>query len=158
MQNHPTTASHTPAVRRALADIEAAKLVVDHAVGECLDAIGDLIRVSGDPDAVFAWVLDTLGREHLKQFAARHRITVHQSRAVDEEHLDKTVVIRTAGGGAMAIVPPGQPPSTTLLQLREEISERESDAQRASDFQASVAAGHVEDMDAWHARTSKASR
>lgn len=158
MQNHPTTASHTPAVRRAIADIETAKLLVDHAVGECLDAIGDLITLSGQPDAVYAWVLDTLGREHLKHFAARHGITVHQSRAVDEEHLDKTVVIWTAGGGAMAIVPPGQPPSTTLLQLREEIAERDADAQRAVDFQASVAAGHVEGVDAWHARTSQAGR
>lgn len=158
MQNHPTTASHTPAVRRAIADIEAAKLLVDKAVGECLDAIGDLITLSGEPDAIYAWAIDTLGREHLKQFAARHSITVHQSRAVDEEHLDKTVVIRTAGGGAMAIVPPGQSPSTTLLQLREEIAERDADAQRALDFQASVAAGHVEDVEAWHARTSKAPR
>ncbi|MFM9594002.1 hypothetical protein ACKI1O_32020 [Streptomyces scabiei] len=158
MQNHPTTASHTPAVRRAIADIEAAKLLVDHAVGECLDAIGDLVMISGEPDAVFAWVLDTLGREHLAQFAAQHQITVHHSRAVDEEHLDKTVVIRTAGGGAMAIVPTGQPPSTTLLQLREEIAERDADAQRAADFQASVAAGHVEGVDAWHTRTSTAAR
>ncbi|WP_327724342.1 hypothetical protein [Streptomyces europaeiscabiei] len=158
MQNHPTPESHAPAVRRALAEIEAAKLVVDHAVGECLDAIGDLIRVSGEPDAVYAWVLDTLGREHLAQFAARRRITVHQSRAVDEEHLDKTAVIWTADGGAMAIVPPGQPPATTLLQLREEIAEREADEQRALDFQASVAAGHIEGVEAWHARTSKAPR
>jgi hypothetical protein len=150
--------STTPATRRALAHIEAAKLVVDQAVGECLDAIGDLIRISGEPDAVFAWVLDTFGREHLAQFAARRRITVHQSRAVDEEHLDKTVVIWAADGGAMAIVPPGQPPSTTLLQLREEIAERDADAQRALDFQASVAAGHVEDVEAWHARTSQAGR
>jgi hypothetical protein len=150
--------STTPATRRALAHIEASKLVVDQAVGECLDAIGDLIRISGEPDAVFAWVLDTFGREHLAQFAARHRITVHQSRAVDEEHLDKTVVIWAADGRAMAIVPPRQPPSTTLLQLREEIAERDADAQRALDFQASVAAGHVEDVEAWHARTSQARR
>jgi hypothetical protein len=158
MQNHPTTASCPLAVRRAIADIEAAKLLVDPAVGECLDAIGDLVRLSGEPDAIYAWVLDTLGREHLAQYAARHRITVHQSRAVDEEHLDKTVVIWAADGAAMAIVPPGQPPSTTLLQLREEIAERHAEAQRCLDFQASVAAGHVEDVETWHARTSQAGR
>lgn len=157
MTQPPTASepSNTPAVCRALADIEAAKLVVDQAVGECLDAIGDLIRVSGDPDAVFAWVLDTLGREHLRQFAAKRRIRVHESRAVDEDLLAKTVVIWAADGDGLAIVPPGQPPATTIVQLREEIASRDEDVQRALDFQASVAAGHVEDIEAWHARTSR---
>lgn len=150
--------SAIPAVRRTLADIEAAKLVVDQAVGECLDAIGDLIRISGNPDAVFAWVLDTLGREHLTQFAAKHRIKVHQSRAVDKDLLDKTVIIWTVDGEGLAIVPPGQPPTTTVVQLREEIAQRHADVQQALAFQASVAAGHVEDVDAWHARISQAGR
>lgn len=159
MSELPTAAapSTKPVVARALAHIEAAKLA-DPDIVECLDAIGDLIRISGNPKGVFAWVLDTLGREHLKQFAARHRVTLHESRAVDEEHLDKTVIIWAADGKGLAIVPPSQPPATTLVQLREEIAEREADEQRALDFQASVAAGHVEDVEAWHARTSEAAR
>jgi hypothetical protein len=140
----PTT---TPAVALALADIEAATLIAGQDVRDCLDAVGDIIRIVGRPDAVFAWVIDTLGREHLNQFAARHRIKLHESRAVDEERLAKTVIIWT-----------GQRPATTLLQLREEIEQRAEEAQRALDFQASVEAGHTEGVDAWHARTSKAAR
>jgi hypothetical protein len=146
--------STTPEVALALANIEAAKLV-DPDIAECLDAIGDLIRITGKPEAIYAWVAETLGREHLKQYAARHRITVHESRAVDTERLAKTVIIWAADGAGMALIPTGQAPAITLLQLREEIAQREEDAQRALDFQASIAAGHVEDVDTWHARTTR---
>ncbi|MFE1926499.1 hypothetical protein ACFW91_28560 [Streptomyces asoensis] len=143
-------------VTRALADIEGAKLFAGEDVGECLDAIGELIRITATPDVVFAWVVEALGRENLKAFAAQHRITLHWSRATDEEQLPRTAVVWTADGTGMAIAPARQRPATTLLQLREEIAQREQDQQRARDFQASVAAGHVEDLDAWHARTTQA--
>ncbi|CAM5718667.1 hypothetical protein SALBM135S_02771 [Streptomyces alboniger] len=58
----------------------------------------------------------------------------------------------------MAIVPEGQDPALSLLQLREEIAQRAEDQRQSAVFQASVAAGHVESIDAWHARTAKASR
>lgn len=54
-----TTATHTPAVQRALANIEDAKKNVDTGVAKCLDAIADLIVSTGDPDGVFNWVLST---------------------------------------------------------------------------------------------------
>lgn len=146
--------STTPEVAGALANIEAAKLA-DPSIADCLDAIGDLIRITGKPDLIYAWVIGTLGREHLAQFAARHRIKLHQSRAVAEEQLARTVIIWAADGEGMAIIPTGQPPATTLLQLREEIARREEETRLAVSFQASVAAGHVESVDAWHDRTGR---
>jgi hypothetical protein len=154
MPELPTAAMPSPSVARALAKIEAAQMLAADDVAECLDAIADIISITGQPDAVFAWVLDSLGREHLNQFAAQNHIKLHESRAVDEEHLAKTVIIWTVDGEGMAITPPGQRPAATLLQLREEIAQRAEEEQRGRDFQASVTAGHVESVDAWHARTS----
>jgi hypothetical protein len=92
----------------------------------------------------------------LADFADQHGLTVRESRAVDEDLLNRTVVLWTAEGKGLALVPTGQAPATTLLRLREEVVQRAEDMQRAIDFQASVKAGHVEDVEAWHARTSKA--
>ncbi|MFD6432852.1 hypothetical protein [Streptomyces venezuelae] len=160
MAELPTAATPptTPEVARALAAIEASKLLAEPDVAECLDAIGDLIRITGTPEAIYDWVTHFLGRETLRQFAAQHRITLHESRATEEEQLPAAAVIWTASGDGMAIFPQGQRPAATLLQLREEVARREEEMTRAADFQASVAAGHVEDIDAWHARTSKAAR
>lgn len=130
----------TPAGRQALASIEAAKLITSRDVQECLDAIGDLIRITGQPAAVFEWVLHTLGREELRVLAAQHRITLHESRASNEDQLPRAIVIWTADGRGMAIVPGGQRPMDTVLQLREEIAQRQEEAQRAVVFQATVAA------------------
>jgi hypothetical protein len=47
-------------VTRALAALAAAKRNVDTDTAECLDAIGNLIKAEGDPDAVFAWLIPTL--------------------------------------------------------------------------------------------------
>lgn len=146
-----------PEVARALADIEAAKLAVGQDVAECLDAVGDLIRITGTPKTL-DWVMDFLGREHLRVFAAQNGLTVHESRALDEDLLNRTAVLWMADGKGLALVPTGQAPATTLLRLREEVAQRAEDVQRAIDFQASAAAGHVEDVDAWYARTSKAAR
>lgn len=153
-----TAPSTTPEVARALAAIEASKLLAEGDLVECLDAIGDLIRITSAPALIFEWVVHFLGRETLRQFAAQHHVTLHESRATDEEQLPRAVIIWTAGGDGMAIVPQGQHPATALLQLREEVAEREQEVQRARDFQASVADGHLEAVDTWHARTSKAAR
>jgi hypothetical protein len=63
----------------------------------------------------------------------------------------RAVIVWTADGEGLAILPPKQDPAASLLQLREEIARRQEDAQRAADFQATVKAGHVEDVDTWHA-------
>jgi hypothetical protein len=131
----------------ALASIEAATLTASRDVRECLDAIGDLIRITGQPERVFDWVLYTLGREELRVLAAQHRITLHESRATDEDQLPRAVIIWTADGGGLAIIPAGQRPADTVMQLREEIAQRQEDVQRAATFQASAAA-----------RTSRAER
>lgn len=159
MTELPTDAapSTTPDVARMLADIEAAKLLVSEDVAECLGAVGDLVRITGTPKTL-DWVVNLLGREELRVFVVQHGLTVHESRAVDEDLLNQTTVLWTADGNGLALVPTGQAPAATLLRLREEVALRAEDAQRALDFQASVAAGHVEDLDTWHARTSKAAR
>ncbi|MEU0219070.1 hypothetical protein ABZ281_30020 [Streptomyces sp. NPDC006265] len=158
MSELPTAPKPPTTPQVALASIEAAKLTAGQDVIDCLDAIGDLVRITGKPDAVFAWVLYTLGREELHVLAAQHRITLHESRAADEEQMPRAVIIWTADGAGMAIIPAGQRPATTVLQLREEIAQRQGDAQRAVDFQASVAAGHVEDVETWSSRTTQAGR
>jgi hypothetical protein len=150
------TATTTPEAARALAGIEAAKLLADKDVTECLDAIGELIRITGAPDTIFTWVRLLFGRENLRQYAAQQRIKLHESRAGEEDQLDRTIIIWTVGGEGLAIVPAGQDPATSLLQLREEIAQRAEEQQRAVDFQASAAAGHIEDVDTWHARTNQA--
>ncbi|MDQ1037234.1 hypothetical protein QFZ75_003650 [Streptomyces sp. V3I8] len=160
MAELPTAAapSTKPEVARALAAIEASTLLAEADVAECLTAIGDLIRITGAPETIFDWVLHVLGRESLRQFAAQHHITLHESRATDEEQLPRAAVIWTAGGDGMAIIPQGQRPTTALLQLREEVALRAEELQRAADFQASLRDGHVETVGAWHARTSTAGR
>jgi hypothetical protein len=158
MAELPTAAtpSITPEVARALAAIEASKLLAEPDVAECLDAIGELIRITGAPDTIYAWVSAFLARESLRQVAAQHHITLHESRATAEEQLPKAAVIWTAEGAGMAIVPQGQHPTTTLLQLREEIARRAEELRLARDFQESMAAGHTETLDAWDARVSGA--
>ena len=59
---------------------------------------------------------------------------------------------------AFAILPHGQHPAVSIEQLRAAIAERQREQQLAVDFQASVAAGHVEGLDEWYDRTSRAWR
>lgn len=148
------TPSTTPEVANALAAIEASKLLAEPAVAECLDAVADLIRITGAPDCTFDLVQRFLAGETLRQYAALQCIQLHESRATDEEQYPRVFVIWTATGEAMAIIPGGQHPSTSLLQLREEVARRAEEKQLAASFQASAAAGHVESVNAWHARTS----
>jgi hypothetical protein len=152
------TTTTTPEAARALAAIEAAKLLADRDVTECLDAIGDLIRITGAPDVVFTWVRRLFARENLRQYAAQQRIKLHESRASDEEQVPRAVIVWVADGEGLAILPANQDPATSLLQLRGEIARREEDGQRAADFQASIKAGHVEDVDTWHARANQAAK
>lgn len=155
MTELPTAAEPptTPEVALALRNIEAATLA-DPEIAECLGAIGDLIRITGKPDAVFDWVANTLGREHLRAFGERNGITLHVSRACAEEQPPRTFVIWSFDGRGLAVIPGGQSPADTILQLREELAERDEDLQRITDFQASVTAGHVEGVDEWFDRTN----
>ncbi|MEW2424870.1 hypothetical protein AB0911_30520 [Streptomyces nigra] len=157
MPELPTVAATTatPEVARALAGIEAAKLLADQDVTECLEAIADLIRITGAPETIYTWVRHLFGRENLRQYAAQQHLKLHQSRAADDEQ-SRAVIIWTADGDDLAIVPAGQDPTTSLLQLREEVARHAEETQRASDFQASLAAGLVEDVDVWCARTTQA--
>jgi hypothetical protein len=141
MSELPTAPTPPTTPEAALASIEAAKLTAGEDVNDCLDAIGDLIRITGQPAAVFEWVLYTLGREELRVLAAQHQITLHVSRAADEDQMLRTFVIWTADGRGMAIIPAGQRPAATVLQLREEIALRQEETQRAAAFQASVTDG-----------------
>ncbi|MFE9432189.1 hypothetical protein [Streptomyces sp. NPDC006640] len=50
-------------VRRALADIDAAKQDATSDVAECLDVVADLITRNGDPDAVLGHLLDLIATE-----------------------------------------------------------------------------------------------
>lgn len=148
------TPSTTPEVANALAAIEASKLLAEPAVAECLDAVGDLIRITGAPDRTFDLVQRFLAGETLRQYAALQCIQLHESRAMDEEQPPRVFVIWPVEGNPMAIIPGSQHPSVSLLQLREEVARRAEEKQLAASFQASVTAGHVESVNAWHARTS----
>lgn len=134
-----------PSIRAARA-IAAAQLAVeatDPALAECLGAIGGLIERTGDPVRVIDWVLSAVSREDLQLLAVQQGITLHESNA-DEQPVT-TFVIWTATGG-MAIVPHDQHPTDTLVQLRAAIAERQEEELLSAAFQASVAAGHVEDL------------
>ncbi|MEW2161413.1 hypothetical protein AB0912_00150 [Streptomyces sp. NPDC007084] len=152
------TPSTTPEAARALAAIEASKLLAEPDVAECLDAIGELIRITGAPESIFDWVQHLLAGETLRQYAALQHIRLHVSRAGAEDQPSKTFVIWAANGDAMAIVPEGQHPAVSLLQMREDVARRAEEKQLAASFQASATAGHVETVDAWHARTSSVAR
>jgi hypothetical protein len=96
------------------------------------------------------------GAEALAAFAAQHSITVHVTRAADDEQPAAALVIWRHDGTAMALVPQQQSPSDTLAQLRAELAERDEEERLARDFQDSVARGHVEDVATWYARVTKA--
>lgn len=156
-----TTATPNAKVTRALADIEAAKREVDADVAACLDAVADLIRQTSDPDAVFGRVLDGFAREELRVLTAAHgvRLVESSAEAVESGALPETRVFWEFNGSALAVVPRGQRPADTLAQLRAAIAERAAEQQLGESFQASVAAGDVEDLDSWHARvTAEAAR
>ncbi|MFC8002948.1 hypothetical protein ACFUCH_03770 [Streptomyces olivaceus] len=100
----------------------------------------------------------TTGAEDIAAFAAQHSITVHVTRVADDDQPATTLVIWRHDGTALAVVPEQQSPSDTLAQLRTEVAERQEEQRLSASFQASVAAGHVEDVDAWFARTNRAGR
>ncbi|MET9734321.1 hypothetical protein ABZZ79_27885 [Streptomyces sp. NPDC006458] len=145
-------------VAQALAAIEAAKQDSEPCVATCLDTIADLIKRSGDPDAVFDRLMVGFAREELRALASAHGIRLAEStvEAVASGHLTETLVIWEWNERALAVIPRGQRPADTLAQLRAAIAERDEEARLSSAFQASVAAGYVEDVETWHARTGKA--
>lgn len=155
MQELPTSANADDAkVARALAAVEAAKQGAEPAVIECLNSIADMIKSYGDPDVVFDRVLDSLRREALRALAAVNGLSLYESSQSSVD--DGTVDAVTVFWPAFAIVPRGQAPSVSLAQLRKAIAERELEQHLADSFQASVAAGHTEDIETWHDRTSRA--
>lgn len=121
-----------------LADIEAARLLSGPDLGGCLEALADLVRITGHPAAALAWAMDWLGRENLRQLARHHRITLHETRADPDDQPSSVTVIWTTGGTGLAIIPAGQMVTTTLLQLRERIAERDEAAMEGRRFQSAA--------------------
>jgi len=162
MTELPTTATPptTAEVTRALADIEAVTQGAEPAVVECLTAIADLIRQTGDPASVFDSVLSAFAREEIRVLAAAHsvRLYVTTTEPVTSSYRDEVFVVWQADGTGIAAIPRGQKPRDALDQLRGFIRARQEEERLAADFQASVAAGHVESLDAWHARVAQASK
>jgi hypothetical protein len=151
----PTT---TPEVARALADIEAVKDGAEPAVVECLTAIADLVQQTGDPVSVFDSVLDAFAREEIRVLAAAHSVRLYATTTdpVTSAYSADTFVVWQADGTGIAAIPRGQKPTEALAQLRGFIHDRQEQTRLAADFQASVAAGHVEDVETWYARTAQA--
>lgn len=154
MQQLPTAASESPEVSRALASIDAAKQDSDPEVARCLDAVADLIRQSGAPDTIFERVIQGLASEELRALAASHGLQLFLSTeaSVDEGTVTDVVLFWPN----FAILPHGQTARASLDQLRAAIAGRLTEDQLAADFQASVAAGHTETVEAWYARTTRA--
>lgn len=157
----PDSAAHaadmtSPKVTRALADIEAAKSEVDPLVALCLDAVADLVRETGDPDAVFDSILARIACEDVERLAAAHGLRL--CRSTEESVDDGTVTEVVLCWPTFAILPHGQEPRTSRDQLRAAIAERLEEERLGAAFQASVAAGPTEDVDTWHARTAQAAR
>lgn len=162
MTELPTAAapSTTPEVARALADIEAVKDGAELAVVECLTAIADLIRQTGDPGTVFDSVLDAFAREEIRVLAAAYGVRLYATTAepVTTGYRNETFVVWQADGTGIAAIPRDQQPRVALDQLRGFIRARQEESRLAADFQASVAAGYVESLDAWHTRTARAAK
>ena len=153
----PTT---TPEVARALADIEAVKEGAEPAVVECLAAIADLVQQTGDPASVFDSVLDAFAREEIRVLAAAHSVRLYATTTepITPGYRAETFVVWQADGTGIAAIPRGQSPRDALTQLRDLIGAREEEQRLAADFQASVAAGYVESLDAWHAHVAQAAK
>lgn len=154
----PDSAAHaagmtSPKVTRALADIEAAKSEVDPLVALCLDAVADLVRETGDPDAVFDSVQKALAREDVEELAAAHGLRL--CRSTEESVADGTVTEVVLCWPTFAILPHGQEPRTSRDQLRAAIAERLEEKRLGASFQASVAAGHTGSVEDWHARAAR---
>ncbi|MET8693598.1 hypothetical protein ABZV65_13765 [Streptomyces bauhiniae] len=127
-----------------LADIEAARLLAGPDLGECLEPLADIVRITNRPSAVLAWATDWLGRETLHQLARHHRITLHETRADTNDQPSTVTVIWTTGGTGLAIIPAGQVVSSTLLQLRERIADRAEAIQEGRRWQAAAQRGASE--------------
>ncbi|MFD4786563.1 hypothetical protein ACFWN1_05675 [Streptomyces sp. NPDC058459] len=124
-----------------LADIEAARLLSGPDLGECLEALANIVRTTSHPAAVLAWAMDMFGRETLRHLARQYRITLHETRAEPDDQPSSVTVIWVTGGAGIAIIPAGQKVTTTLLQLREHITERDEAIQGERRWQAAAQGG-----------------
>ena len=99
----------TPEVARALADIEAVTAGAEPAVIDCLTAIADLIRQTGDPASVFDSVLNAFAREEIRVLAAAHRVRLHwtTTEPVTSGYRADTFVVWQADGTGLAAIPRG---------------------------------------------------
>ena len=133
-------------VTRALASIERAKRGTCPEVARALDSVADLIRASGDPDAVYDRVIERLAQEDLTQLAAAHKLRLLRSsvESVAEGAISHVVLFPD-----FAVLPHGQKARDSLSELRSAIAERLAEQRLAADFQASVAAGHTESVEDW---------
>ncbi|WP_431997756.1 hypothetical protein [Streptomyces fungicidicus] len=145
----PRTQPPSPAVVRALADIETATQDAEPAVAEVLGLVAELIVQHGDPAPVFDRVINALAREEIKALSSSHCLTLHTTRAAAQA--TELHVIWTATGG-LAIVPRSLSPRVVLEQLRAAIAELEEEERLTAGFQASVASGYVEAVEDWAAR------
>lgn len=134
----------TQCTARVLAALNATQPGAAQDVAECLGTIADLVAQTSDPSAVLDRVRLVLAREDLEQVAADHHVTLHETRAPAAEQLADTVVIWTARGGGLAVIPYGQHPADTLAQVRAALAERAEERRLTAEFQAAVAAGASE--------------
>ncbi|MFE9920436.1 hypothetical protein ACFYQA_02280 [Streptomyces sp. NPDC005774] len=146
----PRTPSPSAAVMRAITSIELAKQDAEPPVAEFLDYVGQLIAQRGDPTAVLDSVSDALAREEIRALGNSYCLTLHTTRAADQP--TELHVVWNATGG-LVIVPQALGPRLVLTKLRAAIAELEEEERLSADFQASVAAGYVEDVDTWFSRT-----
>ncbi|GAA5033003.1 hypothetical protein [Streptomyces siamensis] len=162
MEHTPTAAgnatSHSPGVAEALARLDAVRADdANPAYRRMVDAIAELIIKTGNPAMVFERVLEGLAAQDVTETAARHGLLLHRAdqAATEDGTFAELAVFWPAH---LAVLPHGQPATVTLVQLRAAVAEHEQSERLAADFQASVAAGHVEDLNTWHARTTQAAK
>jgi hypothetical protein len=140
-------------VARALAAIAAAKVGADQGTVEYLDLVAEMVETYRDPDLVFDRVLAGLRRERLQALAETHGLRLYYSS--QQSAAEGTVTEAVVFWPSVALLPHGQDPAVSLAQLRKAIAEREREQRIAVSFQASVTAGHVEDVDSWYDHTSR---
>ncbi|MBZ6135739.1 hypothetical protein [Streptomyces olivaceus] len=162
MEHTPTPASapasHTPEVQRALDRIDHVRKDDTSPVFQrLLDYLARMVIASGNPSSVFDRVLEGFAVHDALELAREQGLTLARAskQSAEDGSVTETVVFWAAH---LAIVPHGQRASETLVQLRAEVAEHQEEQRLSASFQASVAAGHVEDVDAWFARTNRAGR
>ncbi|MEU5091689.1 hypothetical protein [Streptomyces sp. NPDC021356] len=162
MQHIPTAetspATRTTPVQRALARIDSIREDdTSPAFQQLLDHLAQMVIESGDPRAVFDRVSEAFAAYDTLELARQQGLELMRStvQSVEDGTVSATTVFWPAH---LVIVPHGQRASDTLAQLRTEVAEHQEEQHLSASFQASVASGHVEDVETWFTRTSKAAR